>query len=52
KLAGGNCPEADPDADTNDDNSEDGTGDHHVEFIFAFAEAENRRLVGCTPRVT
>ena len=43
-LAGGHCPEID--ADTNDDNSSNETADHHVEFIFAFAEAENEEVGG------
>jgi hypothetical protein len=46
ELAGGTCPEVDPDADTNDDNGGNETADHHVEFIFAFAEAENEEVGG------
>ena len=38
RLAGGDCPEVKGDDETADD--------HHVEFIFAFAEAENEEVGG------
>lgn len=47
RLAGGICPEAgdDGDADANSGTDET-TDDHHIEFIFAFAEAENEEVGG------
>jgi len=46
RLAGGDCPEADINADDTGDNDNETTDDHHVEFIFAFAEAENQEVGG------
>ena len=50
RLAGGDCPEADTATGGNGDsetNGDDETADdHHVEFIFAFAEAENEEVGG------
>ena len=50
RLAGGDCPEADTTAGGDGDNETNGddetADDHHVEFIFAFAEAENEEVGG------
>jgi len=42
RLAGGVCPAA----------ADDPTASHHIEFGFAFAEAENEESAGFTPRAT
>jgi hypothetical protein len=46
-LDGGECPAATESADTTSgDEAEPGNGDHEVEFIFAFSEAQNEEVGG------
>ena len=46
-LDGGECPEADA---ADGDSGEDADGDHAVEFIFAFSEAQNEEVGGLYAR--